>query len=331
MSIPSRLARRPSSFDVAAILSLALTVSELPLASAFGQAGPAASKPFTVVERGRSFARLQDAVDAIGGGKGTIRFAPGHFRECTVQDRGTITYTAEVAGQSVLEQRICEGKAALVLRGRGARIEGLVFADLRVADGNGAGIRLERGNLAVSQSWFRNSEEGILTANDPASSISIDKSTFTHLGRCDRGLACAHSIYTGDYGSVSVTRSRFEAGDGGHYLKSRAARVTVTDNAFDDAKGSDTNYMIDLPAGATGRIAGNWFMQGTGKENHSAFIAIAAESHDHSADGLAIEGNIARFVSGLTWTSAFVADWSGDRIAIGANQLADGIEKYQRR
>src|SRR3546814_13009091 len=96
---------------------------------------------------------------------------------------------------------------------------------MRVPDANGAGIRLERGNLEVANSLFRNSEQGILTADDTASEIRIDRSTFQHLGRCDRGLSCAHSIYVGAYGKLTVTRSRFELGNGGHYVKSRAAKA----------------------------------------------------------------------------------------------------------
>lgn len=293
--------------------------------------GAQTAAPFTVVETGRGFARLQQAVDAIGSGMGTIRIAAGRHADCAVQTAGDVLYQSASPGQAVLDGVTCEGKAALVLRGRSAKVDGLTFANLRVPDGNGAGIRLERGDLAISQSWFRDSEQGILTADDPASTITIDKSTFSRLGRCDRGLSCAHSIYTGDYGALTVTRSRFEAGRGGHYVKSRAGRVAVLNSSFDDSAGKTTNYMIDLPAGATGRIAGNWFVQGRDKENYSAFIAVAAEGRTHSSAGLAIEGNDARFAPGVNRQSAFVADWSGDRIAIGANTLATGLSRYERR
>src|SRR5690606_33190001 len=116
-------------------------------------------------------------------------------------------------------------------------VEGLTFQNLRVPDGNGAGIRLERGNLTVVRSIFRSSEEGILTHDDPHSAIVIEDSTFRHLGRCDRDLDCAHGIYVNHYGMLTVTRTRFEAGDGGHYLKSRAARVAISGNSFDDSAG----------------------------------------------------------------------------------------------
>jgi Right handed beta helix region len=301
-------------------------------ASAFpAGTGIAQSAPYTVVESGRGFARLQDAVNAIGDGMGTIRIAAGTHRECAIQQAGDVTFQAAEPGQSVLDNTACEGKAALVLRGRSATVNGLVFSNIRVPDGNGAGIRLEQGDLAISQAWFRDSQEGILTANGQPGSITVDKSTFTRLGTCEGAGGCAHSIYVGDYGSLSVTRSRFEAGRGGHYLKSRAKQIAVLNCSFDDSAGHVTNYMIDLSGGATGRIAGNWFVQGRDKENYSAFIAVAAEGRANSSDGLAIEGNDARFAPGVTRTSVFVADWSGDRLAIGTNTLSAGLTRFERR
>lgn len=312
----------------------ALAFAALPfalVASAMASAQEEQPAPYTIVESGQGFARLQQAVDAIGNGRGTIRFRSARFADCAVQRGGDITYTAAVPGQAILEGVACEGKAALVLGGRSARIEGLVFAGIRVPDRNGAGIRLEQGNLFVSQAWFRDSEEGILTAPDPSGAIVIDKTTFSRLGRCDGDAACAHSIYTADYGSLTVTRSRFEAGRGGHYLKTHARRVEIANNSFDDSRGSATNYMIDLSMGSTGRIVNNWMVQGRDKENYSAFIAIAAEGHKTSANGLVIEANDARFAPGVDRSSQFVADWSGDRLAIGQNTLAAGIARYQKR
>lgn len=308
------------------VLALLATVPAT-FAAAQNAADPA---PYTVVETGQGFASLQDAVNAIGDARGTIRFASLRFADCAVQSGGEITYQATVPGQSILDGVTCEGKAALVLRGRGARIEGMVFANMRVPDKNGSGIRLERGNLMVSQSWFRDSEQGILTGNDPAATVTIDKSTFTRLGTCE-GSGCAHSIYIGDYGALTVTRSRFEAGTGGHYVKSRAGQVAVLDCSFDDSRGHITNYMIDLPAGAGGRIAGNWFVQGRDKENYSAFIAVAAESRNHPSGGLVVEGNDARFAPGIDRRSAFVADWSGDGVRVGANALGAGLVRYETR
>lgn len=303
-------------------------IAAIPASALWAQGARA---PYTVIESGRSFAALQEAVNAIGEGTGTIRIESGTYRDCAVQVAGDVGFVAQVAGQTVFDGAACEGKATIVARGRSTRVEGLIFQNITVPDANGSGIRLERGNLTVRQSWFRDSEQGILSADDPTAAVLIEKSTFSRLGRCDRGLSCAHSVYFGDYGSVTIRRSRFEAGRGGHYVKSRAGRIEVTESSFDDTAGSTTNYMIDVPAGATGRIADNVFVQGRDKENYSAFIAVAAEGRVHSSAGLSIAGNNARFAPGISRSSAFVADWSGDTLAIGGNALGSGLTRFDKR
>lgn len=286
---------------------------------------------FTVEESGAAHATLADAVADIGDGTGTILIAPGAYRDCAVQTGGTVTYRAVQPGTAVLDGGICEGKAALVLRGRGARVDGIIFQNMRVPDGNGAGIRLERGNLDVSRSLFRNSEQGILTADDPNAAIRIDQSTFRKLGRCDRDLACAHSIYIGDFASLSVTNSRFDEGDGGHYIKSRVPRVNIVNNSFDDSRGHLTNYMIDLANGATGLIADNEMEQGRDKDNYTVFISVAPEGRSRSSSGLVIRNNIARFSPGVSRNSTFVANWTDDPVTIAGNSLAAGIRQTDRR
>jgi hypothetical protein len=309
-------------------LSLILSFAVITVAtSAIAQSGGA----FQVAESGRSYSRLADAVAAIGDGQGTVLIAPGTYQECAIQQAGHISFRAETPGQVIFDGGICEDKAALVLRGRSAAIDGIIFQRMAVKDKNGAGIRLEKGNLTVTRSIFRNSEQGILTAADPSGQIIIDQSTFSGLGRCDGGYSCAHSIYIGDYGSLTVTRSRFERGNGGHYVKSRAGRAIIQNNAFDDTRGKATNYMIDLPAGASGIIDKNVFVQGADKENYSAFIAVAAEGKVHNSAGLAISGNDASIAAGVNRNTIFVADWSGDRLALGANRLGRGLSPFEKR
>jgi hypothetical protein len=102
-------------------------------------------------------------------------------------------------------------------------------------------------------------------------------------------------------------------------------------NSFDDSAGSSTNYMIDYPAGGTGEVRGNWFVQGQDKENYSAFIAVGAEGGQHSSDGLSITGNDARLVPGLRRSTTFVADWTGDALSIDGNSLGAGLKRFERR
>jgi hypothetical protein len=310
------------------ILSTSLLVSAAIASTALAQ-GHAA--PFTVAETGQGFASIGDALAAVGDARGTIVIAPGTYRQCGVQQGGDVTIRAATPGTVIFDGVPCEGKAALVLRGQGSTVDGVIFQNIRVPDGNGAGIRLESGSLTVRNSLFRNSEEGILTGDYDGGQVVIDKSTFRHLGRCDRDLDCAHGIYIGRLASLTVTNSRFDQGDGGHYLKTRTARVTIRDNSFDDSGGTLTNYMIDLSNGASGVISGNEMVQGKNKDNWSAFITVAPEGREHSSAGLVIEGNRAGFVPGVERGSTFVANFTDDPVRIGANELAPSMKVKDRR
>lgn len=287
------------------------------------------SEPFVVAETKRSFTRLADAVASIGDSDGTIQIAPGRYTDCAVQVAGRVTFAAREPGTVTLDGGTCEGKATLVLRGRGAIVQGLRFTNVRVPDGNGAGIRLERSDLNVRDTQFLDAQSGILTADDPSSSITIDRSTFAGLGKDPRGRG-AHSLYIGKYRKLTVTRSRFERGTGGHYVKSRAPIVEISDSSFDDSQGQRTNYMIDLPNGATGRITRNTFQNGLGKDNHSVLISVAAERSVNSSSGLLIDNNHVTLAPGYPWTTAFVGNWSGDTLTIRENQLPRNMASLRK-
>jgi hypothetical protein len=300
-----------------ALAALSIAVSASPASAQFRVNGK------------RNYDRLQDAVYAIGAGSGTIQIAPGRYRQCAVQERGQIVYFAERPGTVIFDGTPCEDKAALVLRGRGARVVGVTFENMSVPDGNGAGIRQEQGYLHVAQSVFRNSQTGILSATDPASEIRIERSVFSGLGGCRSSGGCSHSLYIGLYGKLTVLRSRFEKGRGGHYLKTRSRAVEITDNQFDDTSGSATNYMIDLSVGSSGTIARNNFVQGRNKENYSALIAVAPEGRDNESN-LTIVNNRAALAPGARRT-IFVADHSRGRLNVEGNVLGAGIARFERR
>lgn len=302
----------------------ALLAATLLAAPAMSQGG----RPYQV-EGGRAYSSLQDAVNAIGGGAGTIRIAPGRYRDCAVQTAGRIAFVAD-PGKVVFDGAICEGKATLVLRGQGAKVDGIVFTRTFVPDGNGAGIRIETGNLDVVNTMFVDGQCGILSAEDPSSTISVDKTTFARLGKHPDGTG-AHALYIGNYGGLKVTRSRFEQGTGGHYIKSRALRIEIVDNSFDDSRGHTTNYMIDLPNGAAGRIADNSFVQGPDKENYSTMITVAPEGIIHSSRGLVVENNRATLAPTFKYETVFVGDWAKDGVTVRGNILAPRIKAYATR
>ncbi len=138
-------------------------------------------------------------------------------------------------------------------------------------------------------------------------------------------------MYLSNQGQVTITRSRFERGTGGHYVKLRVPNVTITDSSFDDSQGAATNYMIDLSEGATGVIARNTFVQGPRKENGSGLIVVAAEARTYSSQGLTIDDNVATLAPGAGGDPAFVADLSKQAIRLVNNRIGAGIRAFERR
>src|SRR3546814_16830195 len=88
------------------------------------------------------------------------------------------TFKAVHPGAAIFDGASCEGKAAFVLRGESATVDGLVFRNMAVDDGNGAGIRTEMGDLTVRNAMFVDSQEGILGGEPTGQRIVIDRSTF---------------------------------------------------------------------------------------------------------------------------------------------------------
>ena len=300
------------------------------LAFATPAAAQQARAPFTIAETGQGFATIDEAVSEVRDGTATILIAPGIYRQCTVQTGGKITFKAIQPGTAIFENEVCEDKAAFVLRGRGSVVDGLIFRGYSVSDGNGAGIRIEMGDLTVTNSMFLDSQEGILGGgHETVRHIRIDRTSFAGLGQCETEN-CSHAIYLAVDGLVTVTNSRFERGTGGHYVKLRARRVDIEGNSFDDSRGTKTNYMIDLSEGGTGIIAGNTFVQGRNKENSSGLIVVAAEGRTYPSNGLRVEGNTASMAPGAPGNPAFVADLSKSNIMLSGNQLS-GMRAFERR
>src|SRR3546814_17894226 len=79
---------------------LPLLLAPVPLPAQTGGA------PYSI--DGRGFSRLQDAVDAIGEGEGTIRLAPGHHRDCAVQTAGRHAFFAAAPGRALFHGKSAE-------------------------------------------------------------------------------------------------------------------------------------------------------------------------------------------------------------------------------
>lgn len=211
-----------------------------------------------------------------------------------VDDTVTVRHDLEIVGVGgradfAVTHAIDNGKAIIVIAaGANVNIANLGFIGARVADRNGAGIRHEGADLVVTNSLFRDNENGILTNWVNGASLTVDRSEFDHNGLGEAGRT--HAIYATRIDRVTVTNSYFHDTEHGHHIKSRAAVTTVIGNRLIDGEGT-TSYSVDVSDGGVATIQGNYIEQGAKGEN-ATLIAYGAEGSAYAAAGLTVTGNV---------------------------------------
>lgn len=253
----------------------------------------------------------------------TIEVRPGTYRgdvAVILQKRLTIR---GVGSRPVMlaDGRHAEGKAIWVVRNGDITIENIEFRGARVPDGNGAGIRFERGRLTLSHCAFFDNEMGLLTANTDTAALLIIDSEFgnapTHPG------SLHHLLYVGRIAHASIRDSRFHDGHLGHLIKSRARQSVIRDNTIVDGPRGHASYEIDLPNGGLAHIAGNTIGQSAGTDN-PAMVSYGAEGAAWPVSVLTVEDNL--MVNDRPEGGSFVRVWrerlpSDTRVVVRRNRL----------
>jgi hypothetical protein len=201
----------------------------------------------------------------------------------------TIPLTIEGIGTTPIllaTQQIPNGKAILVTQAS-VTITNLEFQGATVADGNGAGIRYESGDLVVTSSIFSNNQDGILAASNPTGTVTIQSSTFIDNGS---GTGFTHAVYIDAVGRATITDSNFQGTAVGHDIKSRALETIITGNTLDDGATGTTSYAIDLSNGGVATISGNQITQGPNTQN-PAMISYGAEGNLPTTNSLLVSNN----------------------------------------
>jgi hypothetical protein len=172
------------------------------------------------------------------------------------------------------------GKAAIVegVAGANVVINGFDISGVAVADGNGAAIRYEGGNLSLTNDYFHNNQEGLLgNGDDPNGTISVHHSEFAFNGD---GSGFTHNFYAGAIANVTIDDSYFHDANVGHEIKSRAANTSVTNTRVFD-NNSTASYSVDTPNGGNVNISNDVIQQGPNSENQAIF-AWGEEGVTHS-------------------------------------------------
>lgn len=199
-------------------------------------------------------------------------------------------YRGDVATWYASNLTICgiNGRARLFADGRHAQGKGIwvistpnsstttilnvEFHRAKVPDQNGAGIRLDGGNLVLRNTGFFDNENGIL-GGVRGTTVTIQNSEFARNGFGD---GYTHNIYIGQVDRLTVVASFFHEAKIGHNLKSRAKENYIENSYFMDGPTGTASYLLDFPNGGVVFLRGNLLQKGPRADN-SISISYGAE------------------------------------------------------
>lgn len=298
---------------------LRLAVACLALA---GAAVPAIAETWLVGPQGQPMSFTQALAQARDGD--TIQVLPGLYKG----EVGVITQRRlHVVGMDPrpvfdADGKHAEGKATWIVRDGDITIENIEFRNNRVPDGNGAGIRFEKGRLTLRRCRFFDNQNGLLTANFDDAELTIEGSEFAQAPRVVGSLP--HLLYVGRIARLSVSGSRFHLGFEGHLIKSRARVNRIAYNLIVDGPGGGASYEIDLPNGGDAVIIGNVIGQSRDTQN-PALVAYGAEGRAWQRNRLLLSHNTMISDYPLAWYLRAWPDKLGDDTEIRAvNNLTVG-------
>ncbi len=238
------------------------------------------------VGAGMQYSRIGDAVLASHDGD-VLQVQAGTY----VNDFATINTKITIMGIGGMVHLLAtqpppDGKAIFTTN-TDVTLDHLEFSGAKVADGNGAGVRFQAGNLTITDSYFHNNQDGILGGTGGIGTITIRRSEFAHNGVGD---GYTHNIYIGDIASLVIDQSYFHDAVVGHEIKSRAEQTTITNSRIQDGPAGTASYSIDLPNGGAALIQNNVIEQGPLSQN-PAMIAFGEEGGLHANTNLRVIGN----------------------------------------
>ena len=269
---------RSSSVRASAALALVLALAAPPAARADTVlVGP--QHALKTPSEAATFARDGDVVE----------IEPGiYYGDAAVWTQNRLTIRAR-GGRAHLraDGAHAEGKAIWVIKGSATTIENIEFSGAKVADRNGAGIRLEGPGLTVRDSSFHDNESGILASGNLESDIVIEHSEFARNGA---GGGSSHNLYIGTVRSFTLRYSYSHHAIIGHNVKSRAIKTYLLYNRIADEQDGRASYAIDLPDGGLAFVMGNLIQQGPETDNRT-IVAYGAEGYKNLLNELYFVSN----------------------------------------
>ncbi len=187
------------------------------------------------------------------------------------------------------------GKGIWVISGSNITVENVEMYGAKVADRNGAALRLEGDNFTLRGSFLHDNENGVLGGLSTASNILIEKSEFGHNGHGD---GYSHNLYIFNVGSLTFRYNYSHDANVGHNLKSRARVNTILYNRFSSTPpgqigstaSGQPSYEVDLPNAGTAYVIGNVIEQPAANQNPT-MLAYGEEGASNPGQDLYVVNN----------------------------------------
>ena len=263
--------------------------------------------------------KTPSAAAAVAKNGDQIKIEPGQYFDCAVWNADDLVIEGTGPGV-VITDKTCMGKGLFVVEGNNTTVRNLTLTRARVPDMNGAGIRLDKGNLTVDTVKFIDNQNGIM-GGVPGTTVTIRNSDFDRNGTC--AGACAHGIYIGDVDLVRVENSRFSNTRQAHSIKSRAKRTEVIGCNIADGPDGTSSYLIEAPNGGALIVRDTTLEKGPKSENHKAAIAIGAEGVTHPTPEITITNN--NFRNDGNYETNLVWNLTATRAILKGNKLAGSV------
>jgi len=255
----------------------------------------------------------------------TVAIAPGTYFDCAVWRADHLTI-AGTGPDVVVTDRACAGKAAFVISGSNVVVRGIVFTRIRVADGNGAGIRAEGRDLTVQDSRFVNNQVGILSGG-PGGSLRIDGCSFSANGVSLDGRA-THGVLAGELDLLRIEHSNFADARGGDHIASTARRTELVDNHLADQGGGMTGALVSVSGGVLS-LDGNTIELAAAATDRPGAVLVTGDT-----GGISVQGNTLIEAGGdvpmlRNWTS-LAASESANTVPAYVQAVSDRGAVYHR-
>jgi hypothetical protein len=219
-----------------------------------------------------------------------------------IEINGTQTYSGDVCGiyannltirgvngrpKIDAAGRNAMGKGIWVVIGNNVTVENVEMFGAKVADKNGAALRLEGTKFTLRQSYLHDNENGILSGANTANDVLIEYSEFNHNGYGD---GYSHNLYIGNVKSLTFRYNYSHDANEGHNLKSRAMLNIIQNNRFSSTGTGKPSYEIDLPNAGTSYVIGNVIQQPSANGNPN-ILAYGEEGVSNPGSNLYVVNN----------------------------------------